>query len=1167
MQITQIGRGLSDFFRKLRRKEGQTIREYLSEFDRALARLTECGCTLPDMASAWVFVDRMSLEESAELNLLASVGNEYNLKRLQQAAIVQDRSLRKPWETSTRASSRDSAAGRGPRREWWNKRSSQSAHLTGHGEGEDHDFYEHDPDAELGAEDIVPEAVAEEWYESFMTHETAKQKYRDNLRQRGTSSEALRELANDRLAQAKARSFCAGCKRRGHWHKDSCCPLNQSGRKGAESNGTGGGGTTTQSPSTPAKTSYQCSVVYVTWDLGKPVEDTYLMAIADTACSKSVMGAGWLDSYLKETAKFDYKPQFVNVKENFKFGASRVFEASYAVIITFALRGVVIQAKVAVVHGDVPLLLSRGALAKLGAVLDVAENTADFKVINVKGFPLKITDTGHPAVPFVPIRPPAPYESHKDWASEDLKILSSECAYTGVCNLPQVVQAVHSVLVASTGSGEQPEVPETPQAPENLLDDNMHVKNRMCDRIFYPKKIGKAIVNMLTADVLCPEAFMTWWRQTNVSNDFWIETSELLVRVHVIPRRYFFSPTGWRDGGVMKSKLLNVIGRVRSTTGISCKSHRAIVPVHDVWGSLDEDQYPVLWVGRSLFARRLRPMRNFPASHDHVGPLIDRSASLATTDHREQVDMEVEQSGANGRSFACGNHHPPSLDGPRTQERHHGAQGADRSHQGGHDPQEAQLHETRRVEGSGDGTPHRPPREGDPRTGDAFDTRRDGGLEPQGDDVWTLSRMDLRGSTRGVPAVGDSRSGTVIERQRRPEDVRQLGQEQGHARAERRDVRCQPRPGVQCDDPLRAHGVGFGELEDGHPRTTRREVESGGARLPLRESDHSGFLLDSKGEGENTTSRANSDHPNDYEGKDQGGDGQHQLHGARGGRRGLGGDQEVGDTPGGAQGQTRHPPGKDVNEVFNYEGEEIPGFGGTGDQQLPLHDPGLPVPSGAQQSRTGQQLPVHDPGLPVPSGAQQSRTGQQLPAHDPGLPVPSGAQQSRTGQQLPVHDPGLPVPSGAQQSRTGQQFPVHDPGLPVPSGAQQSRTGQQLPVHDPGLPVPSGAQQSCTDDRQLPLHDPGLPVPSGAQQGCTGQQLPVHDPGLPDPQIHNQGHHTTFEACREGGPRPLFIEVYAGNGGLSRAMNLFGFETLQIDLPEWDLSRADRRRDLIRYVE
>ena len=216
VQVTQVGRALSDFFRKLRRKSGQSIRDYLSDFDRAHARLTECGCLLPDLAAAWVFVDRMELEEGAELNLLASVGNQYQLRQLQQAAIVQDRGLRKPWENSNRTE-------RPPKREWWGKKSFQTAHMADY-EGSDGDL---PVDGELDSEEAVPESVAEELYEAFMTHESAKQKYRDTVRLRGSDPDALKQVAADRLQAAKARSFCAGCKRRGHWHKDPCCPLNQ----------------------------------------------------------------------------------------------------------------------------------------------------------------------------------------------------------------------------------------------------------------------------------------------------------------------------------------------------------------------------------------------------------------------------------------------------------------------------------------------------------------------------------------------------------------------------------------------------------------------------------------------------------------------------------------------------------------------------------------------------------------------------------------------------------------------------------------------------------------------------------------------------------------------------------------------------------------------------
>ena len=41
------------------------------------------------------------LDKATEVSLLASVGNKYALRALQSAAIVLDRSMRKPWEKSS----------------------------------------------------------------------------------------------------------------------------------------------------------------------------------------------------------------------------------------------------------------------------------------------------------------------------------------------------------------------------------------------------------------------------------------------------------------------------------------------------------------------------------------------------------------------------------------------------------------------------------------------------------------------------------------------------------------------------------------------------------------------------------------------------------------------------------------------------------------------------------------------------------------------------------------------------------------------------------------------------------------------------------------------------------------------------------------------------------
>ena len=423
VQVTQVGRALSDFFRKLKRKPGQSIRDYLSDFDRAHARLTECGCLLPDLAAAWVFVDRMELEEGAELNLLASVGNQYQLRQLQQAAIVQDRGLRKPWETNKNE--------RPQRKEWWGRRTPHSANMADIEESDS----EQAGDGETEPDDLVPENVAEELYEAFMTHETAKQKYRDTLRLRGSDPEAMKQVAADRLQAAKARSFCAGCKRRGHWHKDACCPLNQTQRKGqvdgcpTSSSASTGTSTSTTSSSrmgaaasgTP-KTNFPCHhVVYVTWDIEKEKAPP-LTAITDTACSKTAAGVPWIEKYLSEAKHTGMNPVFLQSKDSFKFGASKVFESSYALLASFVLGNYEIVLKVAVVNGDVPLLMSRSVLGQLGMILDVAANRASFKSVQVENFPLLVTETGHPALPVKPVCNTQATNDVSTWANSEIKI-------------------------------------------------------------------------------------------------------------------------------------------------------------------------------------------------------------------------------------------------------------------------------------------------------------------------------------------------------------------------------------------------------------------------------------------------------------------------------------------------------------------------------------------------------------------------------------------------------------------------------------------------------------------------------------------------------------------------------------------------------------------------
>ncbi|CAE7245428.1 RE1 [Symbiodinium sp. CCMP2592] len=607
VEITQVGRCLSDFFRKLRRKPGQSVRDYLSDFDRCLARLNEVGCVLPDLASAWVLVDRMGLEESAELNLLASVGNVYNLKLLKQASIVQDRSLRKPWETSTSTKP-------------WNNRKPQSALMASALDEEAAgDLDEENAGAEDDSE-VVPESVAAELYEAYVTHETARQKYRDTLKLRGNDAESMKQAMHQKLLAAKQRSFCSVCKKRGHWHRDPQCVFNQGqgkGHPGGNGSATGATSGSTTSASTPErnpKVNFPCHVVHVTWDLAQPAENCSLLGITDTACSRSVAGVPWIEAYMNEAKKVGFRPPFLEARESFKFGASRVFEAVYSVVLTFDIGGHGILVKVSVVNGDVPLLLSRPVLGRLGMVLDVSENKADFRKLNVKDLALVITETGHPAVPVKPIFVDGALAQGGGWDGPEVKILSERAQYTAF--------AVETVCFSEPNPLEQSARTTSPQSPQqSSTEPEQVVESSACPTrssprpstqslsgepsVFHPKKLGSAVRGMLTADKLSPVAFMTWWNSTATSNDFWIEGEQVLIRIHVIPRKTLFNPGKWNTASPgHKAALLRALGSLRTTEAISCKTHREYHPIHGEWRDPGDDTVlPMLWVGRTVFSR------------------------------------------------------------------------------------------------------------------------------------------------------------------------------------------------------------------------------------------------------------------------------------------------------------------------------------------------------------------------------------------------------------------------------------------------------------------------------------------------------------------------------------------------------------------------------------
>ena len=325
-----------------------------------------------------------------------------------------------------------------------------------------------------------------------------------------------------------------------------------------------------------------------------------------------------------------------------------MFEAVYSVVLTFDIGGHGVLVRVSVVNGDVPLLLSRPVLGRLGMILDVNENRADFKNLHVKDLQLIITDTGHPAVPVRPIFVEAALAQGDGWDGAEVKILSERAQYTAF--------AVETVSVHESSVQEQPLRSFSTPSPESSSRELAKVAETSvghtrsspksstrssCEerQVFYPKKLGTAVKGMLMADKLSPVPFMTWWNSTSISNDFWIEGEQTLIRVHVIPRKTLFNPGRWNTNSPgHKEALLRLLGNLRTTEAVSCKTHREYHPVHGGWRGTEDDAFlPMLWVGRTVFSRaRMSSISSFSQFENPHGIAF---GSLADgSDHHQAED-------------------------------------------------------------------------------------------------------------------------------------------------------------------------------------------------------------------------------------------------------------------------------------------------------------------------------------------------------------------------------------------------------------------------------------------------------------------------------------------------------------------------------------------------
>ena len=217
------------------------------------------------------------------------------------------------------------------------------------------------------------------------------------------------------------------------------------------------------------------------------------LAITDCACSRTLAGKTWMASFLRHL-KAEHIPFFVLPQEEiFKFGGKKLYPSKMAVVTWLSIKNKWFLVKISVVSADVPLLLSRVALAELGMNYNIAKGLADFASLGVSQVSLIMSSSGHPQVSVTGTKPDLlTWPERVDWSLTEIFV-------------PQL-QEVYMV---------------SPQPQSHL---------------FYPKKLTKAVHDMLIAEPLHHEAFLNWWRSKDHYRDFWIEIPEYMYRIHVTPR-------------------------------------------------------------------------------------------------------------------------------------------------------------------------------------------------------------------------------------------------------------------------------------------------------------------------------------------------------------------------------------------------------------------------------------------------------------------------------------------------------------------------------------------------------------------------------------------------------------------------------------------------------
>ena len=383
---------LSEFYVKFRRSRGMEFTAYDTAFRTQCQRLKEVNAPLEGVVQAYWFLEKANISEELKRQVISGAGGQYDYSRLRQALVAIVPQVRKEQDEK-------------PEDVRWSRGKSHRVNAV---------MDDEDEGSEPGAgrdaggdgdqqEERVPEDLELE-AEVLLTQ--AAKRRAEATKNRGFKKAESSADRDERIKELKSRMPCGACKAAGktvfgHWHADPECPSRRADAKKSK------------------------PVYVVSQDVleDESEDDAFLndvmmagssslrcltdgVALADTACARTVAGFSWAKAHMDALADAGVPSLVVEDNQPFRFGDGPRVHAICGLIFPLFLpgQGKHVFLRASIVEDDVPLLVSSKALKALGALLDLEAEEYVFKRVKCK-VPMISTASGHIGFNILPSGP------------------------------------------------------------------------------------------------------------------------------------------------------------------------------------------------------------------------------------------------------------------------------------------------------------------------------------------------------------------------------------------------------------------------------------------------------------------------------------------------------------------------------------------------------------------------------------------------------------------------------------------------------------------------------------------------------------------------------------------------------------------------------------------